>query len=172
LDSVVANVGNGRGAPNWNQSATEWEQLLRINLLGSVEIAQAATPLMIESGGGALVFISSIAGVEATAGPLAYSAAKAALINYSKNLSRALADKHIRVNCVAPGNIFFEGGSWDDHLRERREAVIRMIERDVPLRRFGTPEEIGSLVTFLCSEKASFITGACFVADGGQTRAC
>ena len=102
--------------------------------------------------------------------PLPYSAAKAALINLSKNLARQAGPHNVRVNCVAPGNILFPGGSWEKHLEARAEEVHRFIQTEVPLRRFGRPEEIADAIAFLCSDRSSFITGACIVADGGQTR--
>ena len=151
LDGLVANLGTGSGVPGWNQAEEEWERLFRINFQASVRLAQAAIPLLKERGGGNIVFIASITGVEATPAPLPYSAAKAALINYGKNLSRQVANNNIRVNCVAPGNILFPGGSWERHLSTRHEAVMEGIRSEVPMARFGTPEEIANLTAFLCS---------------------
>ncbi len=125
---------------------------------------------MVERKRGAIIFVGSIAGVESSPAPLAYSSAKAALLNYVKNLARQVAEDGIRVNAVAPGNILFEGGSWVKHLEARREEVLRYIESEVPMKRFGKPEEIADAVAFLASARASFVTGACLVADGGQTR--
>ncbi len=120
--------------------------------------------------GGSIVFISSIAGMEAAGAPLPYSAAKAALLNYSKNLARAVADRKIRVNSIAPGNILFPGGSWEKHLAKNPAGVEAFIAKEVPQQRFGTPEEIAALAAFLCSGISAFATGACYVMDGGQTR--
>ncbi|HTA29087.1 MAG TPA: SDR family oxidoreductase, partial [Candidatus Cybelea sp.] len=85
-------------------------------------------------------------------------------------LARQVAGDGVRVNAVAPGNILFAGGSWEKHLEARREEVLRYIESEVPMKRFGKPEEIADAVAFLASARASFVTGACLVADGGQTR--
>jgi 3-oxoacyl-[acyl-carrier protein] reductase len=76
----------------------------------------------------------------------------------------------VRVNSVAPGNVLFPGGSWERHLTERRDEVLRQIESEVPMNRFGQPEEIADVIVFLSSERAAFITGSCVVVDGGQTR--
>ena len=170
LDIVVANVGSGTGRIGWQLDSEEWERLFRINLWASVNLAQSAIPLLAENRRGALLFISSITGVEATPAPLPYSAAKAALINYSKNLAGQVAELGVRVNCIAPGNIIFPGGTWEQHIERDKDKVMQMIHSNVPLGRFGTPEEIAQLAVFLCSDAANFLTGACFKADGGQTR--
>jgi 3-oxoacyl-[acyl-carrier protein] reductase len=170
LDILVANLGTGKGKPGWDIEEEEWQRLFQLNFYGSVRLAKEAITVMAKQSKGCIIFISSITGVEATAAPLPYGAAKAALINYSKNLARSVAGLGIRVNCVAPGNILFPGGSWDQHLATKKEATEQYIATEVPLKRFGTPDEIASLVAFLCSSQSAFTTGACHIIDGGQTR--
>jgi len=171
LDHLIANLGTGSGKPGWDQSDDEWSRLFELNFFASTRLTQAALPhLLANPNGGSILYISSIVAIEATPAPLPYSAAKAALNNYSKNLARQLGPQKIRVNTIAPGNIYFPGGSWERHLANRREAVESMLQTEVPLRRFGTPEEIASLAAYLCSSQAAFATGGCYVMDGGQTR--
>ena len=168
LDVVVANVGSGRGTRGWDVGADEWASVLQTNLVGSVNLARSAAPLLLERGGSSLTVIASIAGIESIGAPVPYEAAKAALMHTAKALSRSLAP--VRVNAVAPGNVLFPGGRWEELLNEDRERVEAMVRSDVPLRRFGTPGEIADAVVFLSSARASFVTGACLVVDGGQAR--
>ncbi len=170
IDVIVANIGGGRGSPGWRPSEDEWLRLFESNLKASVRLISEVLPELVESRSGSVVLIASITGVESTAAPLPYSAAKAALINYAKNVSRLVGKDGVRINCVAPGNILFPGGSWEGHLTQRHDEVMQYIHNEVPLQRFGTPEEIADLVVFLSSDRASFITGACVIADGGQSR--
>jgi len=170
LDCVVANVGNGRGPMGWQVPESDWARLIDVNLACTYRVVQEVLPVMTRAGHGSIVMIASIAGLESTGAPLPYGAAKAALAHYSKGLARQLGASNIRVNAVAPGNILFPGGSWERHLAERRDEVLRQIESEVPLNRFGRPEEIADLIVFLSSDRAAFITGSCVVADGGQTR--
>ena len=170
VDIVVANLGSGRGKSGWEQDEQEWRRLFDLNFFASVRLAQAAIPHLRARSGSSILFIGSIVALEATSAPLPYSAAKAALVNYSKNLARAVARDGIRVNCLAPGNVLFPGGSWEQHLKNRREEVERMIATDVPLQRFGSPQEIADFAACLVSPCAGFATGACFVVDGGQTK--
>ncbi len=170
LDIVVANVGSGRGRTGYELSDDEWEAFIETNLMSGIRIVREAVPYLRKSGGGSVVLTASIAGVETLGAPVAYEAAKAALIAAGKNLSRDLARFNIRINCVAPGNILFPGSTWDLKIAEDKEHVLNYLEAQVPMNRLGKPEEIADIVAFLASERASFVTGACIVADGGQTR--
>ena len=170
LDCLVANIGSGTAKPGWRLDQEDWDTGFDVNFQASVDLVQAALPAMVQARRGAVTFVSSIVGLEAVNAPLTYSAAKAALVNYSKNLSRQVGPDGVRVNCVAPGNILFPGGSWERKMAERGEFFTQYVKAEVPLQRFGTPEEVADLVVFLSSDRASFITGACIVADGGQTR--
>ncbi len=180
IDHLVANLGTGSGKPGWQQDESEWIRLFDANFFSSVRLAQAVTPHLIsriegspdilDSISPSILFISSIVAVEATPAPLPYSAAKAALNNYAKNLARLLAPERIRVNTICPGNIYFPGGSWERHLTNRRPQVEEMLATEVPQGRFGTPEEIASLAAYLLSPSAAFSTGSTYVMDGGQTR--
>lgn len=169
LDTVVANVGSGTARDGWDLKRDDWESALDANLLGSMALATEALPHLIARRGN-LIFISSIAGCESLNAPIPYGAAKAALQSAVKNLSRRLGAKGVRVNTIAPGNVLFPGGSWERLLAERREFYEDYVKSEVPLQRFGRPEEIADAAVFLASERASFITGACLVVDGGQTR--
>lgn len=168
IDGVVANAGAVKPVPDWNIDGDDWEWFFTNNLNISVHIVTKSISYL-QKTKGAIVFIGSIAGIEEIGAPLPYSASKAALTMYAKSLSRKLALYNIRVNTIAPGNVLFPDGNWDKKRKTDLEAINRMLETKVPLKKFGTPEDIGSMAAFLLSEKASFVTGSCFVIDGGQT---
>jgi len=170
LDHLIANLGSGRGTPGWNAVDAEWALTFDVNFFASTRLVRTALPHLLARHGGTILFIASITGVESRTAPLAYSAAKAALLNYSKNLARQLGPRHVRVNAIAPGNIFFDGGTWDKRQTGQPEEVRAMLAADVPQQRFGRPEEIAALAAFLCSARSGFATGGCYVMDGGQTR--
>lgn len=168
LDVLVCNAGSGRSVPPGQEDEVEWRRVLDENLFTSLNMITAARPRM--NKGGAIVCISSIAGLAALGAPVAYSAAKAALNAAVKSLARPLAAESLRINAIAPGNILFEGGTWDRKLQEDKVGVEAMLKREVAQNRLGTPEEIANLAVFLVSPRASFITGSVVVADGGQLR--
>lgn len=167
LDIVVANVGDGRGVAGALPDRLGFANSWRTNFTTAEQAAHATLPLLEESGG-CLLFVSSIAGLEAIGAPTDYSVAKSALIALSKQMARKLAPR-VRVNCLAPGNVLIPGGSWDAKIQADANRVSSLIEATVPMKRFGTPQEMADAALFLCSERAGFITGACLVVDGGQT---
>jgi len=138
------------------------------NFESALKTARTFLP-MLERSKGCLLFISSIAGVEAFGAPTDYSTAKTAIIALAKNMARKLAFNGVRVNVIAPGNVFFKGGTWHDKIRKNENHVSKIIKSTVPMNRFATPQEIADSAVFLCSDRASFITGITLVIDGGQT---
>ncbi len=168
LDVLVANVGSGVSVPDPIPPRAHMDEVLSENFRSAVDSAREFLSLVAASKG-SMVFISSIAGVEAFGAPVDYSVAKTALIAFSKNLARKAANLGVRVNCVAPGNVYFEGGSWDMKMKDDPERVRNIIDTTVPMKRFADPSEIADAVLFLSSQRASFITGVCLIVDGGQT---
>jgi 3-oxoacyl-[acyl-carrier protein] reductase len=167
LDVAISNVGDGRGPQDALPSAERFATAWRTNFTTAEVTARATLPLL-EASGGCLLFVSSIAALEAIGAPTDYSVAKTALLALTKQMARRLAPG-VRVNCLAPGNVHFPGGSWDAKIQADPQRVAALVEATVPMKRFGTPEEMADAALFLCSERARFITGACLVVDGGQT---
>ena len=167
IDIVIANVGDGRSDPDPLPSDEQWKKTWDNNFESALNTARTFLPMLQESKG-CLLFVSSIAGIEAIGAPVDYSTAKTAVVALAKNMARKLA-KSVRVNVLAPGNVYFPGGSWDDKIKKNPEHVERIINSTVPMNRFGTPEEMADAAVFLCSDRAKFITGSVLVVDGGQT---
>jgi 3-oxoacyl-[acyl-carrier protein] reductase len=167
LDVVVANVGNGHSVPDPLPDEEQWNETWNNNFESALQTARVFLP-MLQKSKGCLLFVSSIAAMEAFGAPVDYSTAKAAVTALAKNMARKLGGE-VRVNVLAPGNVYFPGGSWDEKIKQNPERVNKMIESTVPMSRFGTPDEIADAAVFLCSERASFITGSVLVVDGGQT---
>ena len=118
---------------------------------------------------GTIIIISSIFGREA-GGRMTYNAVKAAEISLGKALAQQLAAANIRVNSIAPGSILFEGGSWHQRQQADPEGIARFVATELPLGRFGRADEVGDVVAFLASARASWISGACLTVDGCQSR--
>lgn len=164
VDILVNNAGG-----SFPDDDAGWEMAFRANIEAAVRATRAVVPHMKSQGGGAIVHVASIFGREA-GGSLPYNAMKAAMISHAKNSALALAPDNIRVNSIAPGSIRFPGGSWDRRVEADPEGMTRFVEQNIAMGRFGTVGEIANVVAFLCSPKASWITGACINVDGGQTK--
>jgi 3-oxoacyl-[acyl-carrier protein] reductase len=168
LDVVVVNVGDGRSVSDALPDDEQWQKTWNSNFESALQTARTFLP-MLEKSKGCLLFISSITGMEAFGAPTDYSTAKSAIIALAKNMARKLASDNVRVNVIAPGNVYFEGGSWDEKIQQDKKRVDEIIKSTVPMNRFATPQEIADSAVFLCSDRASFITGTTLVVDGGQT---
>ncbi len=169
VDVLVNNVGLGRGSTLEHTTDADWREAFDHTLFPAIRCSQLAVPHMRHRGGGVIVIISSIFGREA-GGRMTYNLVKAAEISLTKSLAQQLARDEIRVVGLAPGSILFEGGSWWKRQQEDPKAIADFIARELPFGRFGTPEEVGSVVAFLSSPRASWISGTTVVVDGCQSR--
>jgi 3-oxoacyl-[acyl-carrier protein] reductase len=169
LDILVNNLGLAKGAGIVDTSDAEWQEAFDQTLFPAVRASRLAVPLMRARGGGAIVMIASIWGRE-SGGRMTYNAVKAAEISLAKAMAQQLARDNIRVNSVAPGSIRFPGGSWDRRVQEDPEGMSQFVKRELPFGRFGRPEEVGAVVAFLVSPRASWISGASVPVDGCQSR--
>jgi 3-oxoacyl-[acyl-carrier protein] reductase len=169
IDILVNNVGVGKGGGIVETSDAEWHEAFDQTLFPAIRASRMAVPHMRRRGGGSIVMIASIWGRE-SGGRMTYNAVKAAEISLAKAMAQQLARDNIRVNSVAPGSIRFPGGSWDRRVQEEPEAMGEFVRRELPFGRFGRPEEVGAVVAFLVSPRASWISGASVPVDGCQSR--
>ena len=161
---LLVNNASGFGMTDDDEG---WSKNLDVDVLGSVRATRQVAPWIAEAGGGSILFISSIAGLEylGSAGP--YAAAKAALISYAKTCAMDLAPRNIRVNTIAPGSIEFPGGNWEQ-ARLSKAPRYEIVRQSIPFKRLGVPEDVADCAVYLLSNRARWITGECICVDGGQ----
>ena len=167
IDLLVANAGPHLGGRLVKSTPDDWREAFELHVIHAARAVRACVPHMKQAGGGAVVIIASISGWKPAPRPQ-YGAAKAAEIYLAMELGRELASEGIRVNAVSPGSILFPGGGWESLRARDPERFAGFIERDFPFGRLGTPEEVADVVTFLLSERASWISGAQICVDGAQ----
>ncbi len=160
LDVVVSNVSAMAGP--------DWEASCAVDLIGADALIRSALGHMEDNAGANIICIGSRAASTAAARIPAYAGVKAATVSMIKSLSREIARRGIRANVVSPGDIIFPGGAWDQ-ARVEDGKLWNAILRENPLRRLGEPEEIADVVAFVASARASFMTGANVLVDGGAT---
>jgi 3-oxoacyl-[acyl-carrier protein] reductase len=168
IDILVNNAGGGTPA-RLDSADQDWQSAMEWMFWPSLRLTRMVTPGMRQRRWGVVVMVSSIYGRE-LGGSTSYQVVKSAQLSLSKALAKELAPDNVRVLTVAPGSISFPGGGWWRRQQENPEAMRRFVEQDMPLGRFGRAEEVGDVVAFLCSERASLVTGACVPVDGCQGR--
>jgi len=169
LDILVNNLGLARGGGLVDATDAEWQEAIDFTLFPAIRASRLAVPHMRQAGGGVILMMASIWGRE-SGGRMTYNAVKAAQISLAKSMAQQLAPYGIRVNSVAPGSILFPGGSWHRRQQADPDGIADFIRRELPFGRFGTAEEVGDVVAFLASARASWISGASVTVDGCQSR--
>lgn len=163
---IFIHNASASGSPG---GTADWHKNLELDMLGAVRGCETLLPWLEKSVAPAIVLLSSTAATETFIMPQAFNAIKAGMITYGKQLSQFWAEKKIRVNMVSPGPTFYPGGNWE-LIQSRMKALYDSTLAQMPLGRFGEPEEVARAIVFLASPAASYITGVNLVVDGGFTK--
>jgi 3-oxoacyl-[acyl-carrier protein] reductase len=147
-----------------SQAFDDWQRVVAVNLTGTMQVTQAVLPRMILDGGGRIINFGSLAGKEGLAGLAAYSAASGGVIAFTKALGREVVDRHVLVNCIAPGPID------TDMIRALGVNAVHTMIADSPMKRLGLAEEVAELAAWLASDASRFNAGAVFDMSGGRAR--
>lgn len=172
LDILVANAGIMTMGDVTQMSEVDWNNTLSINVSGVMQIARAAIPVMLEGNGGAIINISSVAGLSAGADMVSYTTSKHAVMGLTKSMAIDNGPHGIRVNALCPGWVETPMSQEEMHELAKSKSVsyeeaMNMTVKPLPLKRMAHPDEIAACAEFLASEDASFVTGTTLVADGG-----
>jgi 3-oxoacyl-[acyl-carrier protein] reductase len=162
LHILVNNAGVNRDAVIWKMTEEQWDEAIAINLKGYFNYIRAAAPIFKQQNYGKIVNVTSINGLRGKFGQANYTAAKAGIIGLTKTVARELAKFNVNCNAIAPGLI------ETDMVKQAPDEVRQKALAEIVLGRIGTPEEVASVVTFLCSEKSRHVTGEVIKVDGGQ----
>ena len=168
VDILVNNVGGG-GADRLESPDAAWTGAFDLTFWPALRLTRLVAPHMQRQRSGVVVMVASIFGRE-LGGRVSYQVVKSAEISLAKALAKQLAPDNVRVLSVAPGSISFPGGTWWRRQQEDPAAMAAFVQQEMPLGRFGRPEEVGDVIAFLCSERASLVTGVCVPVDGCQSR--
>jgi meso-butanediol dehydrogenase / (S,S)-butanediol dehydrogenase / diacetyl reductase len=168
IDILDNNAGRLVPGTALSQELSEWDRTLTVNVRSVFLMCRAVLPAFLERGGGVIVNTGSISGLVGEPELVAYNTSKAAIINLTRQLAADFSPRGVRVNCVCPG--WIRTGFNDPLFVGWSEAAIQeLVQRQVPLGRQGTAEDVADAVAFLCSDDARYITGHALVVDGGLT---
>ena len=162
IDVLVNNAGITKDGLFLRMKKEDFASVLQVNLMGTIQMTKQIVPCMVKQRRGKIINISSIVGTCGNAGQTNYSAAKAGILGFTKSLAKELAGRHILVNAIAPGFI-------DTQMTEcLKEEIKQEIQKQIPLKRMGTTQDVANVVKFLASEDSSYMTGQVLHVDGGM----
>ena len=162
IDILINNAGITRDGLMMRMNEQQWDMVININLKSAFNFIHAVTPIMMKQKSGSIINMSSVVGVSGNAGQTNYSASKAGMIGLAKSVAKELGSRGIRANAIAPGFIITEmTGALPDKVREEWE-------KQIPLRRGGTPEDVANVALFLASDLSSYVTGQVIPVCGGM----